>query len=466
MNRKKILTLTAATACWLSLCGQTNTEMTQAHQAQTTPAKQTGQWTLDDCIRHALANNISLKKTVNAKASAAEDVKQARAALLPSLSASTNHSIGYRPWVNDGVSTVTNGTVATSINKSYYNGSYGINANWTVWNGNQNFNTLKLNKLTDRQAELDSAITANSIQEQIVQLYVQILYLNEAVNVNRQSLETSLKNEERGREMVEVGCMSKADLAQLTAQTALDRYNIVESESNLANYKLQLKQLLEITDGQPFDIYIPNTKDETALGDIPPLEETYAKALTGRPEIAQSRLNIESSRLNISIAKASYLPTLSVTGGVGTSNSSMSDKTWGRQIKTNFDASVGASLSIPILDNRKTKTAVNKARLQLADSQLDLLEQQKKLYSTVEGYWLDANTNQQKLKAAIASVESEQASYDLLSEQFRLGLKNIVELMTGKTNLLQAQQSRLQSKYMTLLSLQLLRFYQGEKMEL
>lgn len=165
MNRKKILTLTAATACWLSLCGQTNTEMTQAQQAQTTPAKQTGQWTLDDCIRHALANNISLKKTVNAKASAAEDVKQARAALLPSLSASTNHSIGYRPWVNDGVSTVTNGTVATSINKTYYNGSYGINANWTVWNGNQNFNTLKLNKLTDRKAQEALATSREAVNK-------------------------------------------------------------------------------------------------------------------------------------------------------------------------------------------------------------------------------------------------------------------------------------------------------------
>lgn len=75
-------------------------------------------------------------------------------------------------------------------------------------------------------------------------------------------------------------------------------------------------------------------------------------------------------------------------------------------------------------------------------------------------------SNQQKFRAAKLSVASEQASYDLLSEQFRLGLKNIVELLTGKDKLLQAHQNRLQSKYTTILNQQLLKFYQGETMNL
>ena len=144
----------------------------------------------------------------------------------------------------------------------------------------------------------------------------------------------------------------------------------------------------------------------------------------------------------------------------------MNSKGWEQQFKTNFDASVGASISVPIFDNRKTKTAINKARIQYEENVLGLQETQKQLYSTIEGYWLDANTNQQKFKAACVSVESEQASYDLLSEQFRLGLKNIVELMTGKTNLLIAQQNRLQSKYMSILDIQMLNFYKGINMNL
>lgn len=423
-------------------------------------------WTLKECIDYAMSNSITLQKSKLTKQSSIEDLKQAKANLLPSLNFSTNQSVGYRPWVNDGISTVTNGTVATSVNKTYYNGSYNLGASWTVWDGNKNRNNVKLSQLTAQQAELDSIESANTIQEKIVQLYVQILYTNDAINVNKESLNTSTKNEERGKEMVAVGKMSKADLAQLTAQRAQDEYNVVEAESNLSNYKTQLKQLLEITGEEEFDVEIPQSSDEAALATIPTLQSVYEAALATRPEIENSRLSIESSDLSIAVAKAGKMPQVSLTGSVGTSNTSMSDKNWGKQIKTNFDAGLGATLSIPLFDNRSTKTAVNKAKIQREQSQLELKEKQKTLYSTIEGYWIDANTNQQKFKAATTSVESQQASYDLLSEQFRLGLKNIVELMTGKDNLQQAQQNKLQSKYMTILDQQLLRFYKGEGIEL
>ena len=416
-------------------------------------------WTLEDCFNYAMQNSITLKKSKLQRQSTIEDVKQSKAALLPSLSASTNQSLGYRPWQDSGTTTVTNGTVNTKVNKSYYNGSYGLNASWTVWNGGRNTNQVKLNELSAQQAELSEAETANSIQEKIAQLYVQILYLTEAVNVDKASLETSKKNEERGQEMVEVGKMSKADLAQLSAQRASDEYAIVEAQSQLATYKLQLKQLLELTDEQQFDIAIPQTTDAQALAEIPTLISIYEQALTTRPEMQNAQLAIKSSDVSINVAKAGKLPTLSMTGGVGTSTNSLSNKGWGNQFKTNVDASVGASVSLPIVDQRQAKTNITKARLQKEQALLDLQDKQKQLYQTIEGYWLDAQTNQQKFRAAKTTVESEQQSYDLLQEQFSLGLKNIVELMTGKDRLLTSQQNLLQSKYLTILNQQLLRFY-------
>lgn len=423
-------------------------------------------WTLTDCIDYALQNNITLQQAKLQKQSATEERKQAKAALLPSLSASTSQSFGYRPWLENGIATVTNGTVNSKVNKTYYNGSYGINAQWTVWNGNQNRNQVKLGEVSEQQAELQAESTANNIQERIAQLYVQILYMNEAVEVNKQSLETSKRNEQRGKEMVEVGKMAKADLAQLTAQRAADEYTIVEAESNIANYKLQLKQLLELTGDEAFDIEMLTAGDEQALAEIPALSAVYETALGGRPEIKNAQLGLKQSDIQMNIAKAGAMPTISINGGVGTSTASMSSQNWDKQIKTNFDASVGASVSVPLFDNRKTKTAVNKTRIQREQAQLELLDQQKQLYATIEGYWLDAETNQQKFKTALTTVESEQASYDLLEEQFRLGLKNIVELMTGKDRLLSSQQNKLQAKYTTILNRQLLRFYQGEKMTL
>ena len=113
------------------------------------------QWTLKNCIDYALTNNISLQKTRLQKQSAVEDIRQSQAALLPSLSFSTSQNATYRPWPQTGISS--QGYVQSSVDKVYYNGSYGINANWTIWNGGRNTNTIKLNKLTEQQAAMDSA---------------------------------------------------------------------------------------------------------------------------------------------------------------------------------------------------------------------------------------------------------------------------------------------------------------------
>ena len=430
----------------------------------TTPlGMQAKHWTLRDCINYALENNISLQKTVLKKASAQEDYLQSKAALLPSLQASTSQNINYTPWVASGISG--DGYTKSSIDKVYYNGTYSVAGNYTIWNGNKNRNQVKLNKLTTEAAALDSAIQAQKLQEQIATLYIQICYSTEAINVNKESYKSSLENEERGKEMVKIGKMSQADLAQLTAQRAQDEYSIVESESNVKNYKRQLKELLQITNDEAFDIVVPTASDAQALGTIPSLNSVYASALDTRPEIKSYQNMIDQSDLNIAIAKAGKLPTISANAGISTSTTSMNKDEWGSQIKQNFGVGGGISVSIPICDNRATRTAINKANIQKQSSMLDLKDQQTKLYSTIENYWLQANTNQSQFKAAKTSTESAKTSYDLLSEQFKLGLKNIVELRTGKDNLLKAQQNELQSKYLTLLNMGMLNFYKTGRVE-
>lgn len=417
------------------------------------------QWSLKDCIDYALANNIQLQKAKVQQLSAIEDIKQSQSALLPSLSLSTSQNVSYNPWPEQGSAMIAGNKVQADVKKVYYNGSYSLSGNWTVWNGGQNTNTVKLNKLAAEQARLDSAVTANNVLEQIAQLYVQILYSDEAISVTKESLKVSQTNEERGKTMVSVGKMSKADLAQLTAQRANDEYSIVEAESNLRNYKRQLKQLLQIADNDEFDVAIPSTTDEMALKEVPAMNDVYTAALAQRPEIQNAKLGIESSDLSVKIAKAGKMPTVSLNAGLSTSTTSMSQNGWGNQMKNNFTVGGGVSVSIPLFDNRKTKTSVNKAMLQKESYLLDLQDKQTTLYSTVENYWLQAVNNQNKFKAARVSTESAQASYELLSEQFNQGLKNIVELMTGKTNLLQAQQNELQSKYLAILNLNMLDFY-------
>ena len=418
-------------------------------------------WTLQECIDYAMQNNITLQRSKLQHLSTKEDVSQSKAALLPSLNASTSHNLAYRPWQNTGITTVTNGTVNTKVDKTSYNGSYGLNASWTVWNGNRNRNQVKLNKLSEEQAELEIQEAANSIQEKIAQLYVQILYLTEAVKVNEESLETAKKNEERGREMVDVGMMSKADLSQLTSQRSTDEYNIVSAKAQVSNYKLQLKQLLEIKGGEEFDVAIPATTDELALEDVPAVSIIYERALATRPEIQSAEMAVKSSDVSINIAKAGRMPTVSLSASASTSTNSLANNGWGNQMKFNFNSGAGVNVSVPLFDQRQTRTSVNKARIQRENNLLALQDQHKQLYQTIENYWLDATTNQQKFRAALVTVESEKQSFGLLQEQFQLGLTNIIELMNGKDKLLQAEQNCLQSKYMAILNLQMLKFYEG-----
>ncbi len=417
-------------------------------------------WTLQECINYALQNNITLQKNTLSRLSAAEDVKQSQAALLPSLNFSTSQNLTYQPWPETGSYTIAGDKVQTNVDKTYYNGSYSLTGSWTVWNGNRNRNQVKLNKITEQKSELDSAETANSLMEQIAQLYVQILYSNEAIKVNQESFETSKKNEARGEQMYKVGKMSKADLAQLTAQRAQDEYNIVQAESNLKDYKRQLKKILQITSDEEFDITVPETTDGMALESIPTLNNVYAQAVETRPEIKNAKMGLESSDLSIKIAKAQKLPTISMSAGLSANTTSMSSNAWGTQLKNNLNVGAGFTVSVPLFDNRTSKTAVNKAMIQKENYMLDLKDKQTTLYSTIENYWLQANNNQSMFKSAKVSTESAKESYKLLSEQFHLGLKNIVELMTGKDNLLKAQQSELQSKYLAILNIDMLKFYQ------
>ena len=417
------------------------------------------QWTLRECIDYALKNNITLQKSSLTRRSAQEDILQSQAALLPNLTVSTNQNVSYQPWSEMGRATVQNGIVEQSVEKVFYNGSYAINSNWNVWNGNRNRNTIKLDKLSVEQVQADSAITANNIQEQIAQLYVQILYSAEAIKVNKKSLETSKQNEQRGIAFVEVGKMSRADLAQLTSQRAQDEYLVIESESNLRNYKRQLKQLLQITNDEEFDIVVPTTTDEMVTQLIPTLQSVYEAALEQRPEIKRAKLGIESSNLSIKMAKAQRLPTIGVNAGATTTTTSMSDNSWGTQLKNNFNLGAGVNVSIPIFDNRSAKTAINKALIQRENYMLDLKDKQTALYSTIENYWLQAVNNQEKYKAAKIATQSAETSYEMLSGKFEQKLINIVELMQGRDALLKAQQNELQSKYLTLLNIDMLHFY-------
>ncbi len=430
------------------------------------PAFGQERWTLRECLDYALEHNIQLQTNKLQEESASEDVLSSRAQLYPSATFSTGQNISYRPFPEGGGTTVTNGYVDTEVNKTTYNGTYTIGANWTVWDGGKSRYALKQSHLSEEQASLSVQQTANSIEEQITQLYVQILYNTESIAVYEEIVGISRSNLERGKAMLEVGTMSRADVAQLEAQLAQDEYNLVNATGQTARYKLQLKQLLEIAGPEEFDIAIPDASDDDAMALVPNLVDTYSYAVGVRPEVKSAQIAIQAAEIQEKSARAGYQPTIGLNASVSASTTSASDNSWGHQMKSNLSAGAGLNLSVPLYEQRNAKTAIRKAKIQQQESALELQEVEQTLWATIEGYWLDATTNQARFLASQASVASAEESFTLVSERFNEGLANIEELTNGKSTLITAEQNRLESKYMAILSLQMMRFYNGEEITL
>ncbi len=422
-------------------------------------------WTLEKCLDYAREHNLDLKQKQIARTQAGVDIDAAKGALFPSLSFATNQNVSWRPWSKSYVN-ITDGNMSSTTSTVNYNGTYGVQAQWTAWDGGISHRKYTRSKLADEQSSLDEEMTSLSIQEEIIQAYTQILYQTSAVEVNMQILESTKKLRERAQTMFETGTMSRADLSQMEAQVSQEEYNVTDARTQLSRFKLQLKTLLQIVDSASIEIAVPMINDDKIMSALPSVDEVYEYAANNRPELRYDKLGIELADIDIDIARRGYYPTLSLAAGINTNSASGLDQKWYDQIKTNLSNSIGFTVSVPIFDNRKNSTNVSRAKLNKEAARVSLEQKEQQLYSDIETYRLNAANAQQQYASAVKTVESMRESYNLVSEQFSVGLKDIVDLTTGKNNLIQAEQQMLQSKYTALLNRTILDFYNGMPLSL
>lgn len=405
-------------------------------------------WTLQECLDYAYQNNIQVRQSRNNQLSGIEDTKQAKAALFPSLVASTTQS-----YTNYPSSEVTD--------NNSYTGTYGITAGMTIFEGGKLRTEVKRQKVQNQMDALSVEESVNDIRIAIVQAYMQCLYAADAVRINRSTAEASKAQRDRAEDMLRTGSISRVDFAQLQSQYSSDEYQIVVAGSTLDNYKLQLKQLLELDIMEEMNPAVPGVKEENVLKALPPKNEVYETALKVMPQIRRGELGIEAAKLEEKSARAGFFPSISLSASVGTGHMSNNDFESGSQIWNRFNENVGLTLNIPIFSNRKNRTAVNKAKIALNDSYLEWTSLQKELLRNVESAYLDAVSAQAQYLSAREKEKYARESYELTNEQFRVGVKNTVELITAQNEYSAAQQQVLQAKYLTLLSIELLNIYQG-----
>lgn len=445
------------TACLALVAAGTSAQT--ATEAAETPYT----WTLQECIDWAKKQNITVQRNkVNVRSSQVA-LQDAKANRLPTVNFSTSQYVSNRPF-QESYSGVIGTEVVSFSNKNSYSGNYSVDASMNLYNGGQTKNNIRLAEINSQIAELQVLASELNIEEQITQLYVQILYSQDAVEHDDELIALAQSQLEQARARKQAGLLNKADVSQFESQLAQNKYQKVADETTLDSYRLQLKQLMELDGDENLQLADPQLTGNV-LADLPDKQTVFQNAVASRPELKAHQLAMDRTYIDEEIAKAGKKPVINASAGISTTNSTGNGNMF-TQLKNQWNNGIGVSMIIPIWDHGKTKNAVARARLERESAYLDMVETQKNLWKTIENYWLQARNNQQRYVAAKEKADYCRESYDLTSEQFRLGLKNIVELTQDETNLSTAIQQMLQAKYEALLNIALLKYYNGEGINL
>ena len=403
-------------------------------------------WSFQDCVDWAVANNNDVRRSILSILEADENIGMAKDAWLPSVGFSTNQNFTNYLSPGDGQK------------NNIYGSSYNISASWTIWEGNIRKYRLESAKLSRQQQELAGNDIIKELELGILQAYLNIMYSAEAVTIAQKSLEVSTAQAQRAKRFMESGRSSRVDYAQFESQKAQDEYNLVQAQSNYASAVISLKNILNLDLQYELKIKEFVFEDNEVEYILPSKQEVFDYAMQWLPQFKSNELNKDIFEYDIKIAKASYLPNISLNGGLGTGYNS-GGPAWGSQMGHNFNENIGLSLSLPIYDGNASRRAVAIAKLNSLDYDLNKTELKNQLSQTIENLYIEAENARAKYSTGKVQLEATELTAELVDRQFELGLVNPLELLTAHNNLLNARLELLQSKFMAILSNKTINYY-------
>ncbi len=412
-------------------------------------------WTLQKCIEYARVHNIEVQTREVSKAVSDVELEQTRAQRFPTLNFSSSFGVSFQ-------NATTYNDFMEETDAASYSDNFGLNTGVTLYAGGKLSKTIQQKKLDNTASGYDVEQALFDIEISVIQAYLQILYANESHKIALLAADLSRSQVERGLEMRKAGSMSKGDLAQLQSQAAGDNYQVTQTKNVLSSAKLQLKQLLELDLEATFEVEFPDIDSLEVLNVIPDLASVYLTALDNLPQMKSSALSIESAQMGIEIAKASKMPTLTASASINTGTNSSAGTAYFEQLGSKISENVGLNLSIPIFSNKQVRTNITKAKLQSKSAELQDQSTRKQLLSTIESLHNDAVSAQSQYISANEQLQAAKISFEVVSEQFRAGLINTIELITGQNNYTSALSNQLQAKFQTVLAIKLLKLYQGQ----
>ena len=424
---------------------------------------QNRQWTLQECVEYAVEHNLTVEQFELDLENAKIDRKDAVGNMLPSLNgqASVSNSTGFS----------INPTNNLPTNSSAFSANFGASANLTLFDGLRNvkqLNRAKLNAIAN-QYRLENL--KDDIRLNVANAYLQVLSNKEQLKTFRSQLAVTRQDLERTKELVASGSLPQGDLLEIEATAANQEQQIVNGEGQVLISRVNLAQLLQITDYENFDI--AEESFEVPPSDIlnNSAKTIFAKALEFRSDIKFSESNVALAKEDLQIAKGAYFPTLSAffqygsrysdvtqipdgTGGVYTPN--FTDQMW------IFDGvSYGAQLNIPIFNGSATRNNVKRSAISLEKARLQLEQDKLDLENTIQQAYVDVSAFEKAYEAAQKTLEARQLALDYAKDRYENGMLNAFDLGQAQARVDTAEAELISTKYNYIFRLKILEFYFG-----
>lgn len=425
-----------------------------------TVTAQPRQWSLRECCDYAVEHNISIKQQDNQRRQQELQLSTAKNQRLPDLSASANQNFSFGRGL-----TAEN----TYSNTNTSSTSFSLGTSIPIFTGFQIPNQIKLNQLNLEAATADLEKAKNDIRMQVAQAYVQILYDMEIAEVAHRQIAIDSGQVARLQAFVQNGRASEAELSQQKATLAGSRLTATQADNNYRLAILSLTQLLELPTPEGFSIVRPTQAELDAFGNMGTLgpDAIYAEALGVKPEILSQQLRLKGTEHNIKIAQAGNLPTLSLSGGLGTNyytTSGFKSDAFGTQLKNNFSQYIGLNLSVPIFNRFQTRNNIRNARIEQENQQLQLDNTKKTLYKDIQQVYYNALNAQTKEKSSEEAMKSSKDAFQLIQAKYENGKATITEFNESKNNYLKSESDLVQARYENLYQHALLEFYRGKEL--
>lgn len=411
-------------------------------------------WSLQDCVKYAIDHNIQVQQSAVTVGQREIDLNSAENSRLPGVSASSSQNFSFgRGLTADNTYANTN-TTSTS---------FSLGGQIPIFQGFQIKHNIQMSKLNLAAATADLEKAKDDISVAVAQAYIQILYNKEILEVAKRQVEIDALQVERLSSMAANGKASLADVTAQEASLAKSKLSVTQAEGNLSISLLDLTQLLELQSPEGFDVETPSA-EALGLSLLPNPELIYEDAVAVKPAINAEEIRLDYANTSIALAKSSMLPSLSLSGGIGSNfytSSGMPSASFSEQLKNNFSQYVGLSLNIPIFQQFRTRNQVRSAQLNVKSQQLQLENVKKTLYKEIQQAYYSAVTSQDKFESSKIAAKSAELAFEQSQAKYENGKASITEFNEAKARFLEAESNLAQARYEMLYQTRLLDFYRG-----